>query len=277
MFLINWWDYQSKGTWTSATKFQTMKPLNKKQHHTLPRPQRPAGRSEVIARVKSGVHHRGQLAKTWSHFHRWCLPQKKKKNTSKHQSFTPSSSPTPPSCWLDPISTSTRLVWEKETTLLVFSPNWGLLCWRHRYSHGEVILQVGDMEFTHTAVLCSNESSHLQLELHLFPKSNYPYITHQTFLKRLSYTHKLKALIWKVVTLSVFKLHFRHSVYIRIPYTSVCRYFSFAFVQVENIQICLLTGIEKKIIRHPVHFILGRFELVTGLNSHLYTSLVLTD
>lgn len=58
-----------------------MKPLNKKQHHTLPRPQRPAGRSEVIARVKSGVHHRGQLAKTWSHFHTWCLPQKKKKKT----------------------------------------------------------------------------------------------------------------------------------------------------------------------------------------------------
>lgn len=50
--------------------------LNRIQLHTPPSQPRPMGRCEVIARVKSGVHHRGQMANTWSHFHTWCLPQK---------------------------------------------------------------------------------------------------------------------------------------------------------------------------------------------------------
>lgn len=61
--------------WTASTQFYLINPLTGYNHLTCSRSQR--GRCEVIARVKSGPHHRGCMVNTWSHFHTWCLPQRK--------------------------------------------------------------------------------------------------------------------------------------------------------------------------------------------------------
>lgn len=57
------------------TEFYLINPLTGYNHLTCSRSRR--GRCEVIARVKSGPHHRGCMVNTWSHFHTWCLPQRK--------------------------------------------------------------------------------------------------------------------------------------------------------------------------------------------------------
>lgn len=69
---------------TASTEFYLINPLTGYNHLTCSRSRR--GRCEVIARVKSGPHHRGCMVNTWSHFHTWCLPQRKTQ-TSKPDIF----------------------------------------------------------------------------------------------------------------------------------------------------------------------------------------------
>lgn len=54
----------------------------------LPLGQSQQGRCRVIARVKSGLHHRGCMVNTCSCFHTWCLPQRKTQ-TSKPDILLP--------------------------------------------------------------------------------------------------------------------------------------------------------------------------------------------
>lgn len=79
---------KTKRTWTAVEKFFLIKCLTRYYFTLALHPLRPKGRSEVLTGVKSGEHHRGQMAKTWSRFQLWCLTLKKKPKTPKHQSHT---------------------------------------------------------------------------------------------------------------------------------------------------------------------------------------------
>lgn len=69
---------KTKRTWTAVEKFFLIKCLTRYYFTLALHPLRPKGRSEVLTGVKSGEHHRGQMAKTWSRFQLWCLTLKKK-------------------------------------------------------------------------------------------------------------------------------------------------------------------------------------------------------
>lgn len=80
------WATQISALCRQLQQFYFINPLTGYKH--LPFRQSRRGRCGVIARVKSGLHLRGCMVNTCSHFHTWCLPQRKTQ-TSKPDIFSP--------------------------------------------------------------------------------------------------------------------------------------------------------------------------------------------